>query len=108
MNIESDREKTICRYETDDKKASYSIRLAKKNQDGSYTSGFIPCRFKKDIEIPNKQKIKIKKAWIDFYVKDKKTYPYIFINEFDLVDIPQNVKTDYEDSIKLDDKDLPF
>lgn len=100
----------------------YSLGLSKKNQDGSYTNGYITCRFKKDVELENQTKIYIKKAWLDFYLKDKVTVPYIFISEFETLkdamqqgkeevmeEIPQNYKTQYDEKeIIIDDSDLPF
>lgn len=111
MNIECERDKTIFRFDNDGR-TYYSIGLSKKNQDGTYTSGYMTCRFKKDVELNNQTKIKIKKAWLDFYLVDKVTHPYIFISEFEIANeetkVPQNIKTDYQDTIVIDDKDLPF
>lgn len=112
MNISCDKEKMVFKYTRDDKEF-YSIGLSKKNQNGGYDNGFVSCRFKKDVKLENQTKIMIKEAWVDFYTKDKKTYPYIFINKFDLVndksEVPNNTKTDYkENDIVLKDEDLPF
>lgn len=103
-------------------RALYSLGLSKKNQDNSYSNGYISCRFKKDVELENQTKIYIKKAWLDFYLKDKVTVPYIFISEFEtlkdamqqgkqevLDEIPQNYKTQYDEiEVVLNDDDLPF
>lgn len=108
MNIECEKEKMIFRNEKDGK-AYYSIGLSKKNQDGTYTSGYITCRFPKDANIENKTKIKILNAWLDFWVDDKKiTHPYIFINKYEILsdDIP-NVKSNYsDDGIQLTDEEI--
>ena len=108
MNIECEKEKMIFRNEKDGK-VFYSIGLSKKNQDGKYTSGYISCRFPKDANIPNKTKIKILNAWLDFWVDDKKiTHPYIFINKYEILsdDIP-NVKSNYsDDGIQLTDEEI--
>jgi len=69
-----------------DGRAFYNLGLSKKDKEGNYINGYVACRFKKDVELENQTKISIKKAWLDFYVKDKKTNPYIFISEFDLVE----------------------
>jgi hypothetical protein len=89
-------------------------------------NGYMLCSFKKGTDIPNKTYINIKNAWLDFYLKDKNTIPFIFVNEFEIVEKPQeniqekeqetvnefssmNIKTEYqEDEIKLTDEDLPF
>ena len=108
MNIECEKEKMIFRNEKDGK-AYYSIGLSKKNQDGTYTSGYITCRFPKNANIENKTKIKILNAWLDFWVDDKKiTHPYIFINKYEILsdDIP-NVKSNYsDDGIQLTDEEI--
>ena len=67
----------------------------------------------------NKAKILIKESWIDFYIKERITYPYIFINKFeileekkpeDTIETPKSTSTyDNENSdIALTDADLPF
>ena len=114
MNIESDKEKIIFRKEIDGK-ILYSIGLSHKKQDGSWENGYMTCRFQKDTNIADKTKIKLIQAWLDFYTKDKKTYPYVFINKYETVSestpLPQNTKTEYDNmqtDIKLEDSDLPF
>lgn len=83
MEIKTDREEMIFRKEYEDK-VSYSIGLSKKREDGTYERGYMPVRFRKGIELKDKTKIKIKDAWLDFYKIDKRTIPYIFINNFEL------------------------
>lgn len=109
MNIECDKEKMIFAREVNGK-VYYSLGLSKKNQDGTYTSGYINCRFPKNASFKNQTKIRIVSAWLDFYVDDKKvTHPYIFINKYELADVPQNTKSNYsDDGIQLSDEDLPF
>lgn len=112
MNIEDSREKTIYRNEVNGK-ILYSIGISHKKQDGSWENGFISCRFPKEADIQNKQKIMIVQGWLDFYVKDRVTHPYIFINKYELVEdenVPQNVKSEYDEKsdIQLADADLPF
>ena len=126
MNIECDKEKTIFRNEHNDK-VFYSISMSKKDKEGNWQTGYVSkkdkegnwqtgyvmCRFPKEADIPNKTKIKIHNAWLDFYLKEDKTMPYVFINKYEIiedVEIPQNTKSNYaEDSdIQLDDNSLPF
>lgn len=108
MNIECEKEKMIFRNEKDGK-VFYSIGLSKKNQDGTYTSGYMPCRFPKDANIKNKTKIKILNAWLDFWLDEKKiTHPYIFISKYEILsdDIP-NVKSNYsDDGVQLTDEEI--
>ena len=113
MNIEDSRAKTIYRNEVNGK-ALYSIGISHKKQDGTWENGYMTCRFPKDADIQNKQKIMIVQGWLDFYLKDKVTHPYIFINKYEIVqenkqDIPQNVKSEYDDiksDIQLTDEDI--
>lgn len=118
MNINFEKEITVFRYDGQ-YGASYSLGLSKKKQDGSYENGYMPCKFKKDIELENKTKIKIKNAWLTFNVKDKKTYPYIFINSFDIIGEQEEQKQDSLDkavkefkeetsTIELENYQLPF
>lgn len=97
----------------------YKIGLSHKNMDGSYTRGYISCRFAKNKELESdKALINIKSAWLDFYLKDKITQPYIFINEYDILDIKNNIDKnkqeendpykDMGDEIVLDESELPF
>lgn len=67
-------------------KAFYSMGLSRKDAEGNYVNGYMTCKFKKDVELEDKTKIMIKKAFLTFYVKDKITVPYIFVSDFDLVD----------------------
>lgn len=113
MNIESEKEKIIFRHEINGK-VLYSIGLSHKKQDGTWENGYMPCRFHKDTDIKDKTKIKILNAWLDFYIKDKVTTTYIFINKYELVEdvekaIAPNIKSEYDDiksDIQLTDEDI--
>lgn len=115
MNIIEEKEKTIYKSTINDK-VSYAIGLSKKKEDGTFELGYLPCRFKKDVELENKTKIKIKNAWIDFYKADKKTFIYVFINEFEIVDQKQTQQEIQEENSidkwssakDIEPDDLPF
>ena len=65
---------------------SYSTTVSHKNLNGEFENAFINVRFKKNVDVENKQQIIIKDAWLDFYqTKDNKTVFYIFINDFDKI-----------------------
>ena len=87
-------------------KTYYSLGLSKKNQDGSYINGYLQCQFKKGVELDNQTNIYIKDAWISFYIKDNKTIPYVFINEYELV--ADVIKSFEKDEVVLSPDDLPF
>ena len=85
MNISNDYAVTIYRNDTQ-YGTFYKAGISKKDVKGNYINGYKDCRFKKDVQLENKTKIYIKKAWLDFYVKNKKTIDYIFISEFETVE----------------------
>ena len=119
MHIDENRARMIFRYDNNGV-ASYKIGLSKKDKDGNYINGYMNCRFPKDAVIENKTKMRLIDAWVDFYVKDKITYPYVFINKYEIVEesgkeglqeLPKNTKTEYDDldsGVQLEDSDLPF
>lgn len=67
-------------------KRYYKVGLSKKDVNGEYINGYKDVKFKNDVFMHNQTKINIKNAWLDFYVKDKKTIDYIFISDFEIVD----------------------
>ena len=110
MNIENKYPVTIFKR-TNDYGTFYSLGLSKKNLDGNYINGYMDCRFKKDVTLDNQTRIKIKNAWLDFYVKDKRTITYIFISDFEVVDKQETTNDPYAEfgnSIKAEELDLPF
>lgn len=84
MNIENKYPVMIFKKEYQGK-IFYNLGLSRKDRDGNYINGYMPCRFKNTVSVEDKTKLYIKNAWLDFYLKDKETKPYIFINEFELV-----------------------
>lgn len=92
---------TIYRKEFEDK-VVYSTRVIKKDKEGNYLGAFIPVKFKKDINVEDRSKIKILNGWLDFY-NDKANKPVftIFISEFSTEQ--GDVFQDFGDSVELDD-----
>ena len=121
MNLESGKIVMVFCKVFDDRKL-YSIGLSKKNKDGSYDNGFMSVRFKKGVEITNKTRIKIKDAFLSFNVSDNKTFPYIFINDYEIIsetnpgkeevnpyeEMGNSIKTEVQQTIEINDDDLPF
>lgn len=83
----------------------YNLGLSKKDQNGKYINGYISCKFKKGVSVDDKKKIYIKDAWLDFYIKDKATIPYVFINEFEYV---EDAIDKSKDEFELNNLELPF
>lgn len=112
MNIET--EKQVMVFRTDNEYGTfYNLGLSKKAKDGSYINGYMPCQFKKGVELENQTKIYIKKAWLTFYLKDKVTNPYVFISEFETLE--NTIKENHVDlnpyeemGQEIQDDDLPF
>ena len=110
MEIVSNRKEKIFRKDFNGKPI-YKIGLSKKNQDGNYTNGYMLCSFKKGTDIPDKSFIMIKSAWLDFYLKDKETVPFIFVNDFEIVGDVEVLKVESKRAEDYDDNDgliLPF
>ena len=111
MDIISNRKETIFRRDFEGK-PFYSIGMAKKKQDGSYENGYADVVFNKDVVLENKAQIMIKKAWLDFYTKDKKTHLFIRVSEFEEVkEQPKEKKDDgwgNPKDIVIDEDELPF
>ena len=124
MEIVSDRDEMIFRKDFDGK-PSYSIGLSKRLKNGEYEKGYLTVYFKQDVTLRNKTKIAIKQAWLSFNLRDNKTYPYIFINDFTIIDegemqetkgdevnpyqeMNTKVEADIGQQIEITDDDLPF
>ena len=115
MEVTSNREETIYRNEFNGE-PRYTVALSKKKEDGEYENGYMKVVFRKGVSIPNKSKIRITDAWLSFNTFEKRTYPYIFINNFELVDKPedpftnmkQKIESDIGQQIKIEDDFLPF
>lgn len=111
MEIVSNREEMIFRNEYEGK-VSYKIGLSKKNKEGQFDKGYIPVRFKQGVELNNQTRILIKEAWLSFNTHDKKTYPYIFINDFNIIDkgevSKENPYEEFGKQIAIEESELPF
>lgn len=78
----------------------YSLGLSRKDRDGNYINGYMPCQFKMGVPLGDKTKIYIKSAWLTFYLKDKETKPYIFINEYETVE--ETIQQSKQEQPKVD------
>ena len=120
MQIISDKEEMVFRKDFENN-ATYSLGLSKKDKNNNYVNGYINVVFKKGTDLQNKTKIKIKEAWLSFNQKENTTYPYIFINDFEVVEsVPEekdtfkefgdSIKTEFDTGkqIQIEDNDLPF
>lgn len=104
------REYTVQRQDYNGK-TYYKIPVKKNHQDGTEEFGLKQVRFKKDVELQDKTKIKILNGFEDFYQKDK--YNTIFtlvITEFEITEQPAEVVNQAYDDFNSNDSDwdLPF
>jgi len=88
-------------------KGYYSIGLSRKDRNGNYFNGYFPCQFKNGINVENKARIKIKNAFISFYLKDNTTMPYLMILDFELAKEKENY-VELKGDIEIDESNLPF
>lgn len=87
----------------------YSIGVSSKNKDGGWINGYIGCRFKKDVSVANKTKIKINSAFFTASKSGDKTYTSLMITDFDVLEKGESPDTD--DFMKIPegmDEETPF
>ena len=95
----------VFRYDKENKVA-YTIGISKKQQDGTYETGYLPVRFKKGTDLKDKTDIIIKEGWLDFYKIENKTRLYYFINKFELASDMDAMKQVSDNFDKVEE--LPF
>lgn len=99
MHIRDNEEVIIFKNDKD----YYSIGLSRKDRNNETYYGYFPCQFKKGVSVENKTRIKLKNAFISFYIKDDKTMPYIMILNYEEVQEKENYS-----KIKEEMENLPF
>lgn len=92
---------------------SYSGSLShKKYQSEEWENAFIKVQFRKDVEVPNRTQIDIKRGFLDFYIgKDGKPVMFIRVLEFDVLggsDAAASSKEEQGCFEEIDDEDIPF
>lgn len=65
---------------------TYSLMVSSKDKDDNWVNGFIDCKFKKDVSVPNKAKIKINNAFPIVEKWNDKTYVKWMITDFEIVE----------------------
>jgi len=85
----------------------YSIGLSRKDRNNQYFNGYFPCRFKKDVSVDNKTRIKLKNAFISFYLDEKETKAYVMITDFEIVEKKENY-AQLKGEIEIDESNFPF
>lgn len=91
-------------------KTFYSATISKKLQDGEWDNTTINIQFPKSVDLENGTKIDITKAWLTFYLKEKKPVFYIMCTEFTIEDgaEPKREPTIPEGFAEIMDSEVPF
>ena len=101
MNIQDEKQYTIYSKDINGYKV-YRLKMSRKNQDGSYTNGYVDIKFVKCEPPKDQEKIYLKNAWWSFYLtKDKATRPYIVCMEYETTE--QTIQHSKEADIQKDD-----
>jgi len=101
MHIKENEEVMI--FKSD--KGYYSIGLSRKDRNGNYFNGYFPCQFKNGISVDNMTKVKLKNAFMSFYLKEKQTMAYIMITDFEVVKDTRNC---LELKGDMEEEEMPF
>lgn len=64
----------------------YSLGVNSKNQNGEWVNGYINCKFKKGVSVPNKTKIKIDRAFFVATKSGNKSFTHLMITDFSVID----------------------
>lgn len=106
MNINSERPLMVFKREYNGR-VYYSLGISKKEMNGKYTNGYMPCEFKKGVSVNDKTRIYLKNAFLTFYLKDKQTVPYIKILEYETVEQTiqnsKNIFEEFGEQVDIDD-----
>ena len=90
---------------------TYTIGVSSKNQDGSWSNGYVACRFKKGVTVANKTKIKVNNAFYCVNKSGDKSYTYLMITDFDVLEEGETAGNSADEFIKIPEKveeELPF
>ena len=90
----------------------YSIAISSKDKDGRWANGYLNCRFKKDVVVNNKAKIKINNAFFTVSKSNGKAYTPLMITDFEVLEEGEAGATVDGDGFVsmegINDSDLPF
>ena len=90
---------------------TYSVGISSKNQQGEWINGYMPCRFKKGVSVANKTKVKIKNSFFCVSKTGDKTYPFLMITDYEVLEEGETAGKDADEFIKIPegtDEETPF
>lgn len=64
----------------------YSMGISSKSKDGEWIKAYIPCKFKKGVEVENMTKIKINNCFPIASKGEKYVFVSWMVNDFEIVD----------------------
>ena len=82
---------------------TYAMMVSSKDMEGNWVSGFLNCRFKKGVEVNNKAKIKIAKAFPIASKWNEQTTITWMITEFEVDEVGEVAEADAIASAKTND-----
>ena len=103
MHIRENEEVIIFKNDKD----YYSIGLSRKDRNNQVYYGYFPCQFKKGVSVENKTRIKLKNAFISFYLKENETKSYLMICDFEEIKQKENYAK-IKDDMENNESELPF
>lgn len=88
----------------------YSMGISSKSKDGEWIKGYVPCKFKKGIDLENMTKIKINNAFPVASQGEKYVFVSWMITDFEVVDEEKQEATpdDFMTIPEGIDEELPF
>lgn len=90
---------------------TYSLGVNSKNKDGEWVNGCINCKFKKDVSVANKTKIKIKSAFFVATKSGGKSYTHLMITDFDILESGETASDSADEFMKIPEgveDEVPF
>lgn len=84
----------------------YSIGVSSKGPDGEWIKGYVPCKFKKGVELENMTKIKIKNAFYSVSKGSKYNFVSVMITDFEVIE--EEKADDFMDIPSGIEEELPF
>lgn len=90
---------------------TYSLGISSKNQSGEWVNGYVNCKFKKGITVPNKSKIKINSAFFVASKSGDKAYTHLMITDFEILEGGETAGESADEFMKIPDnidEETPF
>lgn len=90
---------------------TYSMGVNKKDQNGNWVNGYLPCTFKKGVSVPNKSKIKINSSFFYPQKSGDRSFVKLMITDFDILEGGETAAQDADEFMKIPEDandEVPF